>query len=84
MLWSRRDLGYNESMKFFSLKEKGQTSVEYMLILVVAISIGIAFKKKMEEFMLTNPNSMISKNLNRLQSQLEQDTSGRYRRFSVR
>jgi uncharacterized protein (UPF0333 family) len=84
VLWSRGYLGYNRPMKFFSLKDKGQTSVEYMLILVVAITIGIAFKKKMEEFMLTNPNSIISKNLNRLQSQLEQDTSGRYRRFTVR
>lgn len=68
--------------RFF--KERGQTSVEYMLILVVAITIGFTFKKKMEEFMLTNPNSFISRQLNALQRGLEQDTSGRYTRFTLR
>jgi hypothetical protein len=66
------------------LRQKGQTSTEYLLLLVVSITLGIAFKKKMEEFILTNPNSIISKNLNQFQSRFEEDTSGRYRRFSLR
>ncbi|HLW58031.1 MAG TPA: hypothetical protein VKY27_11620 [Bacteriovoracaceae bacterium] len=70
-------------MKRF-LRHRGQTSVEYMLILVVTITIGIAFKKKMEEFMLTNPNSFISKQLNSLQAGLAHDTSGRFTRFPLR
>lgn len=70
-------------MKRF-LNKKGQTSIEYMLILVVAISIGMAFKAKMEDFMLKNPNSFVSKQLGALQNNLSQDSSGRYRRFSLR
>lgn len=70
-------------MKGF-LGQKGQTSVEYMLILVVSITIGIAFKEKMEDFMLKNPNSFISKQLNSLANGLQQDSSGRYGRFSLR
>lgn len=70
-------------MKRF-LRHQGQTSVEYMLILVVTIGIGISFKEKMEEFMLTNPNSFISKQLNALQAGLAQDTSGRFTRFTLR
>lgn len=66
------------------LRPRGQTSIEYMLILVVAVTIGMTFKQKMEEFMLTNPNSLISKQLNSLQAGLQQDASGRYRRFSLR
>lgn len=66
------------------LRDKGQTTVEYMLLLVVAISIGMAFKKKMEEFILTNPNSLISKSLNQLQARFEADSSGRYQYFSIR
>jgi len=70
-------------MKRF-LGHKGQTSVEYMLILVVAITIGISFKQKMEEFMLTNPNSFISRQLNALDAGLKQDASGRFTRFQLR
>lgn len=70
-------------MKRF-LGRRGQTSVEYMLILVVAITIGISFKKKMEEFMLNNPNSFISSQLNSLQASFSQDASGRFTRFTLR
>jgi hypothetical protein len=69
-------------VRFF--EDQGQTTVEYMLILVVSLSIGVAFKKKMEDFMLKNPNSYISKSLGRIQSDLEADSSGRYRYFTVR
>ena len=66
------------------LKPQGQTSVEYMLILVVAITIGMAFKQKMEEFMISNPNSFISRQSNAISAGLQEDSSGRYRRFSLR
>ena len=72
-------------MKLFRLfQDKGQTTVEYMLVLVVSLTIGIAFKKKMEDFILKNPNSYISKSLGQIQSSLEADSSGRYRYFTVR
>lgn len=39
------------------LKQKGQTSVEYLLMLVVSIGLGLTFFKKFEGYLLTNPNS---------------------------
>lgn len=66
------------------LGRKGQTSIEYLLLTVVAISIGIAFKKKIEDYMLTNPNSLLSRSLNQFNSQFSEDTEGRYRIYSLR
>jgi hypothetical protein len=70
--------------RFRFLNQKGQTAVEYMLILVVAITIGLTFKKKMEQFVLTNPDSTLSKQLNGLVRSLENDSSGRFSWFSMR
>lgn len=64
--------------------QSGQTSVEYMLILVVSITIGMAFKEKMEDFMLKNPNSFVSKQLNSLAKGLQSDSQGRYGTFYLR
>lgn len=58
--------------------------MEYMLIMAVAITIGLAFKKKMEEFMLKNPNSVINKQLKKLTSSIQEDSSGRYQNFTLR
>lgn len=58
--------------------------MEYMLILAVAITIGLAFKKKMEDFILRNPNSYISRQLNSFTRQINSDSSGRYRYFNLR
>lgn len=55
--------------------------MEYLLIVVVALSIGVAFKKKVTEFILTNPNSVISKTLGGLEGRISRDTSGRYQWF---
>lgn len=86
MLWGRGKLSYNKGMrrphfqKF--LNQKGQTAVEYLLMTAVAITIGVAFKKKMEDFVLNNPNSVMAKRLNLLNSQF--DSSNRYMRFPLR
>lgn len=45
------------------LKEKGQTSVEYILMISVSVSIGTVLFKKLEAYMLTNPDSYVNKQL---------------------
>jgi hypothetical protein len=68
-------------MKRFFKNEIGQTSMEYMLLLLVAASIGFSFKKKMEEFLVSNPNSLITKHINDLTTLFESDP--KYRTFSI-
>ena len=65
--------------KFFS--HKGQTSVDYILILSVAISLGITVFNKLNEHLVDNPNGMIGKPLNSFKKQL--DSSGRYRQYPM-
>jgi hypothetical protein len=64
--------------------QRGQTSVEYLLLIVVAISLGLTFMKKMDEYVIKNPNGIIGKPLKSFKSSLESDTSGRYSRFPLR
>lgn len=46
------------SMKLSSfLKNKGQTSVEYLLMLTVSVGLGMTFFKKFQGYLLDNPNS---------------------------
>lgn len=42
------------------LKEYGQTSVEYLLMLAVSVGLGITFFKKFEGYLVTNPNSYMN------------------------
>lgn len=70
-----------ELRRFKFLNEKGQTAMEYMLLLIVAISIGVSFKKKLEEFVLTNPDSILTKQIRGLTRNF---SDARYRRFSLR
>lgn len=69
--------------RFPKLGQEGQTAMEYMLILVVAITIGIAFKQKMEEFLLDNPNSFVTRSINGLKSKFQSDSSGRFKKFPM-
>ncbi len=67
-----------------SWKVLGQTSVEYMLLVAVSIGLGITFFKKMDEYLLKNPNSFIGRSLNSYRSALNADPTGRYSRFPLR
>lgn len=69
--------------RFPKLGQEGQTAMEYMLILVVAITIGIAFKQKMEEFLLDNPNSFVTRSINGFKSKFQSDSSGRFKKFPM-
>ncbi|WP_408096669.1 Flp family type IVb pilin [Peredibacter sp. HCB2-198] len=62
----------------FIRNKKGQTAIEYLLVLTVAISIGIAFTKKMKDYLIESPNSVIGKQLNILKSQFEQNPDCKY------
>lgn len=47
-------------MKFFrGLQQKGQTSVEYLLLMAVSVGLGLLFFKKFNKYMLDNPNSYL-------------------------
>jgi hypothetical protein len=61
--------------------QKGQTAMEYLLLIIVAFSIGVSFKNKMEDFLLNNPNSVLTKQIRDLTAILESDP--KYRTFRV-
>jgi len=61
---------------------KGQTAVEYILMLALGASIGIAAFKKLREYLLTSPNSIIGKPLKDLDNKLSAE--GRYQRYPFR
>ncbi len=63
------------------LKQTGQTSIEYLLVLTVSVGLGYATFKKLDEWFLTNPNSYIGGQLTMFRSIL--NTSPRYERYSV-
>lgn len=69
--------------RFFK-NELGQTAVEYCLLIAVSASLGIAFFKKMDEYMIQSPDGMIAKPLRIFKERLQSDTSGRYSRFPLR
>lgn len=61
--------------------QKGQTSVEYLLMIVVAITLGFTFKKRMEEYFFKNPNSFIAGSLRQYRSAF--DSGNKYRTFPL-
>ncbi len=42
------------------LNEKGQSSVEYILLVGVMISVAIAFFGKLNDYLIDNPDSMLN------------------------
>ena len=60
---------------------KGQTAVEYLLLIAVAVGFGLTFAKKMDEFIIKNPNGMIGKPLNKFKAELTPET--RYQRYNI-
>ena len=63
------------------LKQTGQTSIEYILILSVSVGLGYGVFKKLNEWFLTNPNSYVGGQLKTFKTIL--NTSPRYERYSV-
>lgn len=63
------------------MSEKGQTTIEYLLVLVVSIGLGVIFTKKMGEYFVGNPNSYMNNQLKVLDSVLKTDP--RFKRFRI-
>ncbi len=64
--------------------QKGQTSVEYLLMVVVALVLGFTFKKRMDEYFFKSPNSFIAKSLRNYKALFAGSVNGRpYKRFQV-
>jgi Flp pilus assembly pilin Flp len=68
--------------RFFK-NELGQTVSEYMLLIAVSAMLGIAFMKKMDEYLINNPNGLIGKPLKEFKNKLNQDTDGRYKVYPI-
>ena len=67
--------------------EKGQTMTEYILLILVVTVIAISVFKKLDEYLITNPDSFLSTYLLSYKSTLEganANFEGRYLRFKVR
>jgi hypothetical protein len=45
------------------LKNSGQTSLEYLLLVAVSVGLGLVFFKKFQQYLLDNPNSYIKTQL---------------------
>lgn len=61
----------------------GQTAVEYLLLMVVAVSLGLTFFKKMNEYLIENPDGLIARPLNSFKQRLNSDTEGRYKYYPI-
>lgn len=63
--------------------KKGQTSVEYCLMIAMAVGLGITTFKKLNEYLIENPNGLINGPINSFKEKLLQDPTGRYRRYQI-
>ena len=63
------------------LTQRGQTSVEYMLMLIVAVSLGLTFFKNFQKFLLTNPDSYINIHMTFYKSMFNPELG--YKRFRL-
>lgn len=68
------------------LKEKGQTSVEYILLISVVAIVSASLFKNLEEYIISNPDSLMSNYINGLNASFGQNGSGEftYKRFVLR
>lgn len=58
--------------------------MEYLLMIVVAVTLGYTFQKKMTEYFIKNPNSFINKSLGNYKVLFRGSGNERpYRRFQV-
>lgn len=67
--------------------QKGQTFVEYLLVIVVVVAVANTIFNKLEDYLLNNPDSIQNQYLsgfrNSVQGQNE-DFSGQFRFFKIR
>lgn len=77
-------------MKLFFKKQNdqfGQTSIEYILLILVVVTVGFSFFKKVDEYLVSNPDSLINVYLDSFKEAFGADHSGvnlKYKRFFIR
>lgn len=70
--------------KKIKLGEKGQSSVEYILLVGVMISVAIAFFGKLNDYLLDNPDSMLNVYLAGYENVFNSDgVNATYKRFRL-
>lgn len=70
-----------------SLKEAGQTSVEYILLIVVVVAIATSLFNQLEGYLISNPDSLKNQYLggySQMFSGSNGGFQGEYKRFTVR
>lgn len=71
-------------IRYFLKSQKGQTAVEYLLMLAMGASIGLTAFKKLNEYLLTKPDSIIGKPLNSMKVRMSGQNRYTEVPFSVR
>lgn len=69
--------------KLLIQNEDGQTMVEYILLLLVVVSILVGVMRNIEEYLVTNPNSMMNTYLGQFQTVFDGDSNLKYKRFRI-
>lgn len=67
--------------------QEGQTSVEYILLLLVVVTVGFSVFKKIDEYLVSNPDSLINIYLESFKEVFGAGHSGvnlKYKRFFIR
>ncbi len=66
-------------------QESGQTSVEYMLLVAVMITVGVSFFDRFEAYLVDNPDSFINSTLGSYSDIMGGGgINAQYKRFSIR
>lgn len=69
------------------MNNKGQTTVEYTLILAVMIAVGVAFFRQLNDYLVANPNSLVGRVQTSFEELVGSDNNGvslQYKRFTIR
>ena len=80
-------MAFRYKMKAMKLNEKGQTSIEYILLLAVIMGIMSNLLPRIREYMIENPNSLQNTVLGGFGNTLEgfnNGFDGKYQRFTLR
>jgi uncharacterized protein (UPF0333 family) len=68
------------------MNEKGQASLEYILLVAVMITLAISFFGKVNEYVIDNPDSLLNSYLGGFQNVLGSSGNGvnaNYKRFNL-
>lgn len=67
--------------------QKGQTSVEYILLLVVVIFVGGSVFDKLKDYLVSGPNSVMGQYLGSYENMFSGQNGafrGQYKRFTIK